>query len=275
MAAALRIPIGEELAISSGGEMLDEKFRLTGKVAIITGSGKGIGQGIALTFAEAGASVVFAARTAQDLEANVEKAKALGARALAVPCDVMDDRRLEELASRTVETFGKIDIVVNNAGGALPGQMTKTTREKFNRAFDFNVTAAFSLTRICLPYLKQSKGCVINISSAVARLVQPNFVVYGTVKAALTHMTRLMASDLAPDVRVNAVAPGSIMTDALRMFLDKPSLEKMEGLTPMKRLGDVEDIALAVLFLASPAARWVTGKILEIDGGMETTNMPF
>jgi 7-alpha-hydroxysteroid dehydrogenase len=254
--------------------MLDGKFRLTGKVAIVTGSGKGIGQGIGLTFAEAGASVVFAARTAKDLEANVERAKFLGAQAIAVPCDVMEECRLEGLASKAVETFGKIDIVVNNAGGAMPGQVARTTRERFNKAFDFNVTSAFSLSRICLPHLKETKGCIINISSAAGRLVQPNFVVYGTVKAALTHMTRLMAADFAPDVRVNAVAPGSIMTDALRMILDKPSLEKMESLTPMKTLGEVDDIALAALYLASPAAKWVTGKILEVDGGMEVTNMP-
>ena len=117
-------------------------------------------------------------------------------------------------------------------------------------------------------------SCVINICSAVGRIVQPNFSVYGTVKAGLIHMTRLMASELAPDVRVNGIAPGSILTDALRGLLDEANLQKMCDRTPMKKLGEVDDIALAALYLASPAAEWVTGKILEIDGGMETTNMP-
>ena len=255
--------------------MVADKFRLDGKVAVITGSGRGIGQGIGLTFAEAGASVVFSARTESDIQANAERAKAFGVRAIAVPCDVRDDSQLQALAARTVETFGRIDIVVNNAGGAVPNQIPRTNRKRFNEAFDFNVTSAFGFARVCLPHLKESKGCVINICSAAGRIVQPNFSVYGTVKAALIHMTRLMASELAPDVRVNGIAPGSILTDALKTLLDEPSLQKMCDRTPMKRLGDVEDIALAALYLASPAARWVTGKVLEVDGGLETTNMPF
>lgn len=137
------------------------------------------------------------------------------------------------------------------------------------------MTSPFMVTRYCLPHLKENKGCVINICSAVGRIVQPNFSVYGSVKAALIHMTRLMACELAPDVRVNGIAPGSILTDALRGLLDEPSLQKMCDRTPMKKLGEVDDIALAALYLASPAAKWVTGKVLEIDGGMETTNMPF
>jgi 7-alpha-hydroxysteroid dehydrogenase len=257
------------------GEMVAEKFRLDGKVAVITGSGRGIGQGIGLTFAEAGASVVFSARTEGDIQANAERAKAFGVRAMAITCDVTDDSQLKALAARTVETLGKIDVIVNSAGGAMPNQIATTNRRRFNEAFDFNVASAFAFTRACLPQLKESKGCVINISSAVGRIVQANFSVYGSVKAALTHMTRLMASDLAPDVRVNGIAPGPIQTDALRIFLDEPSLQKMCDRTPMKRLGEVEDIALAALYLASPAAKWVTGKMLEIDGGMETTNMPF
>ncbi len=255
--------------------MIAEKFRLDGKVAIVTGSGKGIGQGIGLIFAEAGANVVFSARTESDIRAGAEKAKAFGVQTLAVPCDVKDDNQLQTLVAKTVETFGRIDIVVNNAGGTGPNQIAKTSRRRFNEAFDFNVTSAFMVTRFCLPQLKESKGCVINICSAAGRIVQPNFSVYGSVKAALIHMTKLMASDLAPDVRVNGVAPGSILTDALRSLLDEPNLQKMCDRTPMKKLGEVDDIALAALYLASPAARWVTGKILEVDGGMETTNMPF
>jgi 7-alpha-hydroxysteroid dehydrogenase len=255
--------------------MLADKLRLDGKVAIVTGSGKGIGQGIGLTFAEAGARVVFTARTESDVQANAEKAMAFGVPALAVPCDVRDDSQLQTLVAKTVEAFGRIDIVVNNAGGAVPNQIPRTNRKRFNEAFDFNVTSPFMVVRFCLPHLKESKGCVINICSAVGRLVQPNFSVYGTVKAGLIHMTKLVASELAPDVRVNGIAPGSIMTDALRGLLDEPNLQKMCDRTPMKKLGEVDDIALAALYLASPAAKWVTGKILEVDGGMETTNMPF
>jgi len=254
--------------------MLAERFRLDGKVAIITGSGKGIGQGIGLMFAEAGAKVVFTARTESDVRANAEMARAFGVPALAVPCDVKDDGQLQTLVAKTVEAFGRIDIVVNNAGGAVPNQIPRTNRKRFNEAFDFNVTSALMVVRYSLPHLLESRGCVINICSAAGRVVQPNFSVYGTVKAALIHMTRLMASDLAPNVRVNGIAPGSILTDALTGLLDEASLQKMCDRTPMKKLGEVDDIALAAVYLASPAAKWVTGKILEVDGGMEATNMP-
>ncbi len=255
--------------------MNEDKFRLDSKVAVVTGSGKGIGRAIGLTFARAGANVVFSARSESDIQKNAKEANKFGVKALAIPCDVMDEAQLQELAEKTVAALGGIDIVVNVAGGALPNQIENTTRNQFNEAFDFNVSSAFSFTRICLPHLRKSRGCVVNISSAAGRVIQKNFSVYGTVKAGLSYMTKMMAQDLAPDVRINAIAPGGIMTDALRMFLDEAMLQKMCDLTPMKRLGDAEDIALAALFLASPASSWVTGKVLEIDGGMEATNMPF
>lgn len=254
--------------------MIEGRFRLDGKTAIVTGSGKGIGQAIGFAFSEAGANVVFSARTQSDVEANAGEATASGPRALAVPCDVMQDPQLQNLVARTVEAFGKIDIVVNNAGGTPPNQIVRTSRRRCNEAFDFNVSSALMLTRYSLPYLKESKGCVINICSRAGRIVQPNFTLYGAVKAGLIHMTRNMASELAPDIRVNAIAPGSVVTGMLRSLFDQSALDRMASLTPMKTLGEVEDIALAALYLASPASRWVTGKILEVDGGMETSNIP-
>src|SRR4030042_832148 len=166
--------------------MLADKFRLDGKVAIITGSGKGIGQCIGLTFAKSGANVVFSARTEKDIQANAEKARAFGVKAVAIPCDVRDDGQLQTLADKTIEAFGKIDIIVNNAGGSWPNPIQRTNRLRFNEAFDFNVTSAFSFTRICLPHLKASKGCVINITSAAGRLGPPHFSAYGAVKGRLT-----------------------------------------------------------------------------------------
>lgn len=254
--------------------MLADSFRLDGKVAIVTGSGKGIGQRIGMTLAEAGASVVFSARTEVDIQAGSRKAKELGAQAMAIPCDVRKDSQLQALISKTMEEFGRIDILVNHAGGTQgvgPNKMPTTTREWFNEIFDFNVTSAFMAVRYSLPFLLQNRGCVINTCSSAGRIVQPNFSVYGSVKAALIHLTRLMAADLAPDVRVNGIAPGSILTDALRSALDEAGLQRMCERTPMKRIGETTDVALAALYLASPAADWVTGKVLEVDGGMETS----
>jgi 7-alpha-hydroxysteroid dehydrogenase len=146
----------------------------------------------------------------------------------------------------------------------------------FEKAFHFNVSTAFLLTKLAVPVmLETGGGSIVNISSAAGRLVQPNFAAYGTAKAALSFLTKLLGSEFAPDVRVNAIAVGSIGTSALLPFLNDETKRAMEEHTPMKRIGTVEDIALGALYLASPAAEWVTGKILEIDGGTEQTNWPF
>jgi 7-alpha-hydroxysteroid dehydrogenase len=256
--------------------MILDRFRLTDQVAIVTGAGRGIGEGCALAFAEMGANVVLAARTREQIEAVADKVRALGARALAVPCDVSERPQLENLVEKTMSEFGRIDVLVNNAGGSPPKPALRTSEAMFDQAFHFNVTTAFLMSRFAVPHMLESGGgSIVNISSAAGRIVQPGFAAYGTAKAALSALTRLLGSEFAPRVRVNAIAVGSVMTSALAPFLDDETRARMQELTPMKRLGEVEDIALMALYLASPAASWVTGKIFEVDGGTEATNWPF
>jgi 7-alpha-hydroxysteroid dehydrogenase len=252
---------------------IQEAFSLQGKTAIVTGSGKGIGRAIGLTFAQAGANVVFAARTQEDIASAAVEAQHVGAKAIAVQCDVLQDDQLLDLVPRTLDAFGAIDILVNNAGGTLPRPMAEISARSFRRAFDFNVSTAFLLSQAALPHLKKSKGCVVNIASAAGRLVQPGFTSYGTVKAALIHLSKMMAVELAPDIRVNSVSPGSVLTEALDVFVDENSKETMRKMIPLQSLGQTDDIALAALYLASPAARWITGKDLQVDGGTENTNI--
>jgi 7-alpha-hydroxysteroid dehydrogenase len=255
---------------------LIDRFRLDGKVAIVTGAGRGIGQAVALAFAEQGANVVISARTESEIEATAAQARAFGAKALALPCDVTDAAQLDALVTRTVGELGRIDLVVNNAGGFPPMAFLDTDPPSWDWCFKFNLTSAYLLTRAALPHmLERDGGAVLNISSAAGRIVQKGFVAYGTAKAALSFMTRQLGAEFAPRVRVNALAVGAVETSALAPFLSDDLRAQMESMTPMRRIGAVEDIALAALWLCSPAGGWVTGKVVEVDGGTESTNWPF
>lgn len=252
-----------------------DKFRLDDKVAIITGAGKGIGAGIARTFAEAGANVVIGARTEADLQRIAAEVEALGRRALVVPTDVMDFEQLQNLAEQAMQSFGRIDIVVNNAGGFPPKPVSMTTAREFEGAFRFNVSTAFELSRICAPLMVESGGAgsILNISSIAGHKPTPCFAAYGTAKGALSLLTRELAQEFAPKIRVNAIAVGSTKTDALNTVLTDEIEQTMVDLTPMARLGEVEDVALGALYLCSPAASYVTGEILGVNGGLERLNM--
>jgi 7-alpha-hydroxysteroid dehydrogenase len=256
--------------------MILDRFAISGRVAIVTGAGLGIGRGIAIGLAQAGADVVLAARTVGDLEEVAGHIQDLGRRALVVPTDVTDAVACERLVARTVEEFGRLDILVNNAGGAMPRAALDTSEGFMARTFAFNVTAPLTLTKLAARHMVDTTGhgAVVNISSRSASMTQPMFVAYGAAKAALDRLTRNIAAELAPRVRVNALDVGGVATRSLDIVLTDDDLRRqfLAG-TPMGRPGEPEDIACAVLYLASDASSWVTGKVFEVDGGTEAPAM--
>jgi 7-alpha-hydroxysteroid dehydrogenase len=258
--------------------MIEDRFKLTDRVAIVTGAGRGIGAATAVALAEAGADVVISARTAaqlDDVAARIDKA---GRRAVVVPADLSDLDAAAGLAEAAHRELGRIDVVVNNVGGAMPKAFLDTTTSDLETAFRFNVSTAHALTRAAVPHMLAGSGdaggAVVNISSTMGRVGGRGFLAYGTAKAALSHYTRLAARDLAPRIRVNAIAVGSVATSALEIVLtDDGTRSAMEGATPLRRIGDPGDIAATVLYLASPAGAYVTGKVIEADGGLEQPNL--
>ncbi|NMO01664.1 SDR family oxidoreductase [Gordonia sp. TBRC 11910] len=256
--------------------MLLDKFRIDDTVAIVTGAGRGLGAAIAVGFAEAGADVVIAARTQSDLDAVAAQVSALGRKAYVVAADLADPDAVAALADVAVEQFGRLDTVVNNVGGALPRPLMDTKPKHLTDAFDFNVATAHALVRAAVPKMIATAGggSIINITSAVGRMPGRAYAAYGTAKAALAHYTRLAAVDLNPKVRVNAIAPGAILTSSLQVVAENDEMRgAIESATPLRRLGDPDDIAAAALYLASPAGSYLTGKILEVDGGLLTPNL--
>ncbi len=256
--------------------MILDLFKLTDQVAVVTGAGRGIGRGIALAYAEAGADVVCAARTPEQVEDTAAQVRERGRRAVAVPCDVMDSDQLANLVDVALKEMGRLDVLVNNAGGTPPREALETSQHFFEQAFQFNVLSAFELTRLAVPRMLETAGggAVVNISSRAGDLVQPAFVAYGTAKAALSFMTRQLASEWAPKVRVNAISVGAVDTSALEFVMTNEAIRRqLEENTPMGRIGRVEDVAACALYLASPAGGWVTGKVFQVDGGTEATSL--
>lgn len=166
--------------------------------------------------------------------------------------------------------FGRLDILVNNAGGWPPKPTLATSEDEFEACFRFNVTTAYAMTRLAVPKMAETAGAgaVVNISSVAGRFNARGFAAYGTAKSALSFLTRSLAQDFAPKVRVNGIAVGSILTEALTNFMNDDLERQMLAKTPMGRLGRVEDIAACALYLASPAASYVTGEVYGVNGGL-------
>lgn len=261
--------------------MITDHFLVTDNVAIVTGAGRGIGAATAIALAEAGADVVVSARTAEQLESVAETIRSVGRRAVVVPADLNDLDEMPRLVDAAIDAFGRLDIVVNNVGGSFPRPLLDTSARMFEQAFHFNVTTALELSKAAIPRMLDEStkpvpgGSIVNISSAIGRLADRGYAAYGTAKAALSHLTRLMAVDCAPRIRVNAIAVGSTATSALEMVTTNDEIRSaLEAGTPLRRLGEPLDIALGVLYLCSPAGSYVTGKVLEIDGGLNAPNLP-
>lgn len=255
--------------------MILDRFLLTDQVAVVTGAGRGIGAATAVALAEAGADVVLASRTEPQLQEVAARVEAVGRRALVVAADLSDLDAVAALAPAAIDAFGRLDVVVDNLGGSMPRPFEHTSPRYLADAFAFNVVTAHALNRAAVPLmLETGGGSIVGISSVMGRVAGRGFLAYGTAKAALAHYTRLAARDLSPRIRVNAIAVGSVATSALEVVLDDAVMRTtMEDATPLQRIGHPDDVAAAVLFLASAAGSYVTGKIIEVDGGLEQPNL--
>ena len=256
-----------------------DRFRLDGHASIVTGAGRGIGAATALALAEAGSDVLISARHASQLEVVAERIQATGRQAVVVPADLSDIDAAASLAEAAYNAFGRLDVIVNNVGGTIPNAFLDTDVDYLEEAFHFNVSTAHALARAAVPLMLKSEQegaqkSIVGISSMVGRTAARGYLAYGTAKAALAHWTRLAAEDLAPRIRVNGIYVGSVMTSALEFVAGVPEMmDQLESKTPLGRVGEAEDVAAGVLYLASPAGQFVTGKLLEIDGGIQEPNL--
>jgi len=246
---------------------------LKNKVAIVTGSRRGIGKAIALALAKAGANVVVSDINLDDCNKVVEAIKAINGNALAVKADVSNPEDVSQMINLTTEKFGKVNILVNNAGIYMQKSLTDVTEQDFDRILDINLKGVFLCSKAAVPeMIKQGKGKIINITSIAGQVGFANSSAYCASKGAVINITRELALELAQyKINVNAIGPGVIETSMTKNLLeDKATKETLLANIPLNRIGKPEDIANAVLFLASDSSDYITGITLFVDGGWLT-----
>ena len=242
------------------------ELSLNGKSALITGGSKGIGKAIAKTFAEAGAKVMITSRKADVCESAAEE---IGHGCVWEAGNVGDPEHMEAAIERSISELGGVDVLVNNAAtNPYAGPMIDADLPRWKKTIDVNMTAPFAWTQmVWQKYQQENGGVVLNISSVGGLQTSPMLGVYDITKAALIHMTKQFAAELAPGVRVNAICPGLIKTDFARMLWEGDAGDMVAKQYPLKRLGEVEDIAGAALYLAADTGSWITGQAIVLDGG--------
>jgi 3-oxoacyl-[acyl-carrier protein] reductase len=252
---------------------MDNLYNLKDKVAIITGARRGMGRTHALIFAEAGAKVVVSDISLDECQKVVDEIKDSGGDALAIKCDISQREEVDSMVSETIKNFGKVDVLVNNAGVADFKEFLSMTEEDWDRTININLKGYFLCSHaVAKEMAKQKSGVIVNIGSIAMGQVGiafPNLVHYVSSKGGVAGLTQALALDLAKyNIRVNAIAPGAIetpMVDPIKA--DKQATESLISRLPMKRMGQPEEISSAVLFLASDSASYITGSILNVDGG--------
>ena len=245
---------------------------LKDKVAIVTGGGTGIGAATALRLAKEGANVAVCGRRIGPLESIVSEIENKGGQAMAIVCDIADESQVDTTISAVVSQFGGLDILVNNATLLEAGLIDGHTTESWHKNFSVTVDGTLFMMRAAYPHLAKNRGSVVNVSSIVGSQGTPYMTGYAAAKGAVNSMTRNAAIEWASaGVRCNAVVPGAIMTDPTKAILpDEQAQAYMESLIPMRRIGDPEEVANAIVFLASPLASYITGVLLPVDGGRAT-----
>jgi len=245
---------------------------LKGKVAVVTGASKGIGAGIAKSLAEAGASVVVNyASSREGADRVVKEIKQNGGKAIAVQADVSKAADITRLFEETKKNFGKLDVLVNNAGVYEFFPLEAVTEPEFHRLFNTNVLGLILATRESVKYFGDNGGSVINVGSAASTITPPNSVVYTATKAAVDAVTRVLAKELGPKkIRVNSINPGGVETEGTHTagIIGSDFANQLIAQTPLGRFGQPADIAPVAVFLASPASAWLTGELLTASGGL-------